>query len=94
MRAHSIDVDEAVAQHRVDQDGLCERQTNGGTQSFAKFDDLCAVFEATLSFDESVTFSGDGECHYFGPTSGRLDFQHCNPGSHTSALIKAYTCSD
>lgn len=82
LRAHSIDVDEAVAQHRAEQDGLCARQADESTQSSPQFDDLCAVFEGTLSLDESVTFDGNGECHYFGPTSGRLEFQHCRPESY------------
>lgn len=86
LRAHSIDVDKAVAQHRAEQAGLSARQADVDTPSSTKFEELCAAFEGTLSLDESVTFDGDGECHYFGPTSGRLDFQHCKPGFHITAL--------
>lgn len=45
----------------------------------AGIEGIRAAFEGTLSLDESVNFDEDGECHYFGPTSGRLGFQDCKP---------------
>ncbi|KAJ0158880.1 Nitrogen assimilation transcription factor nit-4, partial [Colletotrichum tanaceti] len=39
------------------------------------FDDLCATFEGALSLDEAVNYDRDGEMRYFGPSSGRLEFQ-------------------
>lgn len=74
LRSHSIDVDTAVAQYQIDQRSF-SATADENNHSSAHFEKLCAAFEGTLSLDESVNFDGDGECHYFGPTSGRLEFQ-------------------
>lgn len=74
MRSHSIDVDTAVAQYQTDQRGF-SATADESNQSSAHFEKLCAAFEGTLSLDEPINFDGDGECHYFGLTSGRLGFQ-------------------
>lgn len=77
LRKHSINVDNAVAQYQLEQQGSPGTIAQGSNATTAQFDELCATFEGTLSLDESVNFDRDGECHYFGPTSGRLHFQHC-----------------
>lgn len=46
----------------------------GGTASTA-VDDLCEDFKGTLTLDGSLNFDQDGEMRYFGPTSGRLQFE-------------------
>lgn len=74
LRSHSIDIDQAAVQYQT-RNGPPAGKQDEGTQSSAQFEELCAAFEGTLSLDESVNFDGDGECHYFGPTSGRLGFQ-------------------
>lgn len=55
----------------------------GGGTSSSHFEELCAAFEGALSLDESLNFDQDGEMRYFGPTSGRLEFQSsgCSPGA-------------
>ncbi|KAL4911504.1 hypothetical protein BDW74DRAFT_184806 [Aspergillus multicolor] len=37
--------------------------------------ELTESFEGRLAFDDSLNFDKDGELRYFGPTSGRLQFQ-------------------
>lgn len=40
----------------------------------SEIDNLSTALAGTLSLDDAVNFDGDGEHHYFGPTSGRLEF--------------------
>jgi len=77
LRNHSIEVDTAIAQYRDEHHGPSGTDARDSNATAAQFEEICATFEGTLSLDESVNFDADGECHYFGPTSGRLDFQAC-----------------
>ncbi|KAJ4984908.1 C6 transcription factor [Stagonosporopsis vannaccii] len=75
LRKHSIDIDNAIAQYRIEHQGSSGTDTQDSNPPAAQFEEICAAFEGTLSLDESINFDADGECHYFGPTSGRLHFQ-------------------
>jgi hypothetical protein len=60
----------------------------------AQIEEVFAASEGTLSLDESINFDKDRECHYFGPTSGRLGFQDCKPPfKQVNAEIVALTCA-
>ncbi|KAH7007807.1 putative Zn(II)2Cys6 transcription factor [Macrophomina phaseolina] len=88
LRSNDIDVDAAVAQAAAG-DGSSAAQAgvlhvptssdpDAGTGSSShESEELCAAFEGALSLDESLNFDQDGEIRYFGPTSGRLEFQEC-----------------
>ncbi|KAL5001524.1 fungal-specific transcription factor domain-containing protein [Aspergillus recurvatus] len=56
----------------LERHGIDPRKENEGGQ---KIDELTESFEGRLAFDESLNFDKDGELRYFGPTSGRLQFQ-------------------
>ncbi|KAF9870578.1 hypothetical protein CkaCkLH20_11884 [Colletotrichum karsti] len=86
LQSHSIDIEASVAQ--LSAAGTTPPQLNpvpgtsaSGSEpalaglSPSEFDDLCATFEGALSLDESVNYDQDGEMRYFGPSSGRLEFQ-------------------
>lgn len=86
LRTHSIDVDTAVAQYQDQHQGPSATDIQDSNTTSAQFEEICAAFEGTLSLDESVNFDADGECHYFGPTSGRLHFQACKQHSELSTF--------
>ncbi|KAF2138905.1 uncharacterized protein K452DRAFT_361105 [Aplosporella prunicola CBS 121167] len=85
LRSHGIDVDASVARCMLDdrrpeavapvtpQDA--PHQSKEASISSEHFEELCVAYERSLTLDESVTFDQDGEMHYFGPSSGRLEFQ-------------------
>lgn len=82
LQSHTIDVEAAVAQ--LSATGSAPRLPSIASTlatgsdaglSVSAFDDLCATFEGALSLDESVNYDQDGEMRYFGPASGRLEFQ-------------------
>lgn len=96
LQSHGIDIDAAVVQaaaedSSAEQGGSPHLPTSLDPQagsSSSQFEELCAAFEGALSLDESLNFDQDGEIRYFGPTSGRLEFQHSGPsgsGSSTEA---------
>lgn len=83
---HSIDIDEATT--RLAQLDALPNDSDRSTlaaagQSNVAFAELCDKFEGVLSIDESLNFDGDGEARYFGPASGRLEFD-C-PDSQTDS---------
>lgn len=77
LQSKSINVEDAVAQSAVDLN--CAHHPKGSSRESgtdtSDYEQLCAEFEGALSLDESLTFDRDGEIRYFGPTSGRLEFQ-------------------
>ena len=77
LLSNSIDVDEAVAKSAVDfaSARYPTASSHRSSTDTSNFEQLCAVYEGALSLDESLTFDQDGEVRYFGPTSGRLEFQ-------------------
>ncbi|KAF6811841.1 hypothetical protein CMUS01_13180 [Colletotrichum musicola] len=85
LQSHSIDVEASVAQLSAAGTALQLNHVATSRPSLtdptlaglspAAFDDLCASFEGALSLDESVNYDQDGEMRYFGPSSGRLEFQ-------------------
>lgn len=86
LQSHSIDIEASVAQLTA---AGTTPQLNAVSTALAPgssdpalaglspsaFDDLCTTFEGALSLDESVNYDQDGEMRYFGPSSGRLEFQ-------------------
>ncbi|KAL4965185.1 transcription factor domain-containing protein [Aspergillus stella-maris] len=48
----------------------------------ASVDDLTESFGGRLALDEALNFDGDGEMHYFGPMSGRLQFKSSSSTSN------------
>ncbi|KAL4814303.1 fungal-specific transcription factor domain-containing protein [Aspergillus spinulosporus] len=56
----------------LERHGIDPRKDNEGGQTI---DELTESFEGRLAFEESLNFDKDGELRYFGPTSGRLQFQ-------------------
>ncbi|KAJ3946196.1 uncharacterized protein N0V96_004556 [Colletotrichum fioriniae] len=82
LQSHTIDVEAAVAQLSATGSApqlpsIASTLATGSDAglSVSAFDDLCATFEGALSLDESVNYDQDGEMRYFGPASGRLEFQ-------------------
>ncbi|KAK0377076.1 hypothetical protein CLIM01_05546 [Colletotrichum limetticola] len=82
LQSHTIDVEAAVAQLSTTGSApqlpsIASTLATGSDAglSVSAFDDLCATFEGALSLDESVNYDQDGEMRYFGPASGRLEFQ-------------------
>jgi hypothetical protein len=78
LRHHSIDIDETIA--LLDQSMDVTSKQGGpaidaeGVEDSWTISDLCVATQGVLSFNEGLNFDTDGEAHYFGPTSGRLDF--------------------
>jgi hypothetical protein len=78
LRHHSIDIDATIA--LLDQSMDLTSKQRGpadgeeGVEDSWTISDLCVATQGVLSFDASLNFDIDGEAHYFGPTSGRLDF--------------------
>ncbi|KAL4749961.1 hypothetical protein BDW72DRAFT_204295 [Aspergillus terricola var. indicus] len=62
----------ASLERLLERHGIDPRKDNGGEQAI---DELTESFEGRLAFEESLNFDQDGELRYFGPTSGRLQFQ-------------------
>jgi hypothetical protein len=56
----------------LERHGIDPRKDNECGQAI---DELTESFEGRLAFEESLNFEKDGELRYFGPTSGRLQFQ-------------------
>ncbi|KAL4733168.1 fungal-specific transcription factor domain-containing protein [Aspergillus similis] len=56
----------------LERHGVDPRKDKEGEQAI---DELTESFEGRLAFEESLNFDKDGELRYFGPTSGRLQFQ-------------------
>lgn len=85
LQSHAIDVEASVTQlsatgRTPPLPSVANPLVAGGDLTVAglspsAFDDLCASFEGALSLDESVNYDQDGEMRYFGPSSGRLEFQ-------------------
>ncbi|KAI8257643.1 hypothetical protein K4K58_003865 [Colletotrichum sp. SAR11_239] len=86
LQSHSIDIEASVAQltaaGTTPQLNPVSTALAAGSSdpalaglSPSAFDDLCTTFEGALSLDESVNYDQDGEMRYFGPSSGRLEFQ-------------------
>ncbi|TEA19756.1 Nitrogen assimilation transcription factor nirA [Colletotrichum sidae] len=85
LQSHSIDIEASVTQ--LSANGSTPQLNPVGSSlvsgsdpvlaglSSTAFDDLCATFEGALSLNESVNYDQDGEMRYFGPSSGRLEFQ-------------------
>ncbi|EFQ33908.1 uncharacterized protein GLRG_09052 [Colletotrichum graminicola M1.001] len=82
LQSRSIDVEASVAQLSTTGAApqlpsvinLSASSSDAGLSPSA-FDDLCATFEGALSLDKAVNYDQDGEMRYFGPSSGRLEFQ-------------------
>ncbi|KAK2014574.1 hypothetical protein LZ32DRAFT_603301 [Colletotrichum eremochloae] len=82
LQSRSIDVEASIAQLSATGAApqlpsvinLSASGSDAGLSPSA-FDDLCAAFEGALSLDEAVNYDQDGEMRYFGPSSGRLEFQ-------------------
>lgn len=51
----------------------------------ARIEDLCKKLEGALSLDDTLNWDQDGEAHYFGPTSGRLEFIESCELSHPAS---------
>ncbi|KAI8238080.1 Nitrogen assimilation transcription factor nirA [Colletotrichum sp. SAR 10_99] len=86
LQSHSIDIEASVAQLTAagttpQLNPVSTALASGSSDpalaglSPSAFDDLCTTFEGALSLDESVNYDQDGEMRYFGPSSGRLEFQ-------------------
>ncbi|OHW91774.1 C6 transcription factor [Colletotrichum incanum] len=82
LQSHAIDIEASVAQLSATGatphlPSIINPLARGSDASLSPsaFDDLCATFEGALSIDESVNYDQDGEMRYFGPSSGRLEFQ-------------------
>lgn len=67
LKIHHINVEDAIAR-------LNNSRGDVYTTSL-EIDDLSTTLEGALCLDESTNFDRDGEARYFGPTSGRLEFQ-------------------
>lgn len=59
-------------------------------------DELAEGVKGKLALDESLNFDKDNELRYFGPTSGRLEFQTSSdaPSASDHGRISAITCLD
>ncbi|GAB1200341.1 hypothetical protein APSETT444_009711 [Aspergillus pseudonomiae] len=71
LERHGIDARESQVPAQLPLDTKPGR--NGDTSS--EIDSLAENFKGRLALDESLNFDQDGEMRYFGPTSGRLQFQ-------------------
>ncbi|KAI1768000.1 fungal-specific transcription factor domain-containing protein [Hypoxylon sp. FL1150] len=67
LEIHGIDVNNSIAQLSTAGDDLLSASSD--------VEALRTSFEGALCLDESTNFDRDGEARYFGPTSGRLEFQ-------------------
>ncbi|KAI5921203.1 fungal-specific transcription factor domain-containing protein [Camillea tinctor] len=82
LEANRIDINSAIADFVTHESSLMANSTplEMGGQGIARgYYDLTekaplATMDGTLSRDESLNFDQDGEARYFGPTSGRLEF--------------------
>ena len=94
IRSHSIDVDAAVLQMQRERAHSSLAEAISSNAIPAQIEEVSTASEGTLSLDKSTNFDEDGECHYFGPTSGRLGFQDCKPlFEKIIAGIVALTCA-
>jgi hypothetical protein len=76
LERHGIDARESPAteQHLLKRTlGINNKKRHEDAAS--GLDDLVENFRGRLALDESLNFDQDGEMRYFGPTSGRLQFQ-------------------
>ncbi|KAH6637641.1 putative fungal-specific transcription factor [Boeremia exigua] len=87
LQKYSIDIDTAIAQYQSEHQNSPVADADDTNTTCAQIEEVCAAFEGTLSLDESINFDEDGECHYFGPTSGRLGFEDCTSLSEQNAYI-------
>ncbi|EAA59284.1 hypothetical protein AN4185.2 [Aspergillus nidulans FGSC A4] len=71
-RANTLLLKMAEDQPPRQRHGIDPRKDNECGQAI---DELTESFEGRLAFEESLNFEKDGELRYFGPTSGRLQFQ-------------------
>ncbi|KAL6232640.1 hypothetical protein BDW75DRAFT_247096 [Aspergillus navahoensis] len=74
----------------LEQHGIDPRKENEGGQAI---DELTESFEGRLSFDKSLNSDKDGELRYFGPTSGRLQFQSSS-ALHAEVTVPPTAYSD
>ncbi|KAB8237155.1 Zn(II)2Cys6 transcription factor [Aspergillus alliaceus] len=72
------------------------RKVNGSIQPddiSSDIDDLAEGFKGRLALDESLNFDQDGEMRYFGPTSGRLQFQSSTSSNGVSVNGSSFSVS-
>ncbi|KAL4761579.1 Zn(II)2Cys6 transcription factor [Aspergillus foveolatus] len=74
----------------LERHGIDPRKDNEGGQAI---DELTESFEGKLAFEESLNFEKDGELRYFGPTSGRLQFQSSS-ALHTEETVPSIAYCD
>lgn len=89
LRSHHIDIDTSVAQ-LMNERNLFPSISSQGNSSQTEvedeksddedLDDLCTSLNGALTLDESLNFDKVSEMRYFGPTSGRLQFQTTSEG--------------
>ncbi|KAJ3538172.1 hypothetical protein NM208_g6023 [Fusarium decemcellulare] len=72
---HSIDVDSSIEKLSAQGPGLPSGASTSAHSSSLEFEELCTNIEGALYTEEAPNLDRDGEVHFFGPASGRLDFQ-------------------
>ncbi|KAH6647228.1 fungal-specific transcription factor domain-containing protein [Truncatella angustata] len=75
LQLHSINIDAAIARLEQDKTAPANTTSLAADGSPTTLDHFCGAFEGSLTLDESLNFDRDGQARYFGPSSGRLDFQ-------------------
>ncbi|KAM5352666.1 hypothetical protein ACJ41O_005388 [Fusarium nematophilum] len=71
---HSIDVDGSIAQLSAQNPEPLACLSAAAHASSSAFKELCTDIEGALYTDERSNFESGGEARFFGPASGRLDF--------------------
>ncbi|KAH7131319.1 fungal-specific transcription factor domain-containing protein, partial [Dactylonectria macrodidyma] len=93
LQLHSIDLDASISQLSTRKSEPPHGPSSAVLTTSSAFDELCSTFEGALCFDEVSNFDQDGEARFFGPTSGRLEFNDSasepfTPGSDNSAATQ------
>ncbi|KPM38344.1 hypothetical protein AK830_g8230 [Neonectria ditissima] len=95
LQLHSIDVDASISRLGPRKLEPLHGPSSAVFTTSSAFSELCSTFEGAPCFDEVSNFDQDGEARFFGPTSGRLEFQDTSEaftsGSDTSTTTKEPT---
>ncbi|KAI5241794.1 hypothetical protein E4T42_07884 [Aureobasidium subglaciale] len=81
LRHHSIDIETSISQLETTTIPAMPQRCPTDDESCSKSptwstDDLLSATQGVLSVDHKVSLDMYGEAHYFGPTSGRLEFRN------------------
>ncbi|KAJ5700889.1 hypothetical protein N7493_011935 [Penicillium malachiteum] len=91
LQLHSIDIKAGIATLN-ERAGLNDVDSANspaeGLNSAAQMQELQMAFEGTLSLEDPANFEQDGEAHYFGPTSSRLEFRETDHNIPPDRLVE------